>query len=94
MLEMLAPAIRIGLLWFFTRYATLGYLTPQDAADFTKVAMDVIMYGAPIVYGAWAVWSSSLRQRIARLVRSRRVKLVEVGDPDLAASIPSDKVVS
>lgn len=54
MLEVLAPAIRIMVLWAFTRFATMGYLTPENASELTKVAMDVIMYGAPLVYAAWA----------------------------------------
>jgi len=56
MLEILAPAIRIGVLWAFTRFATMGYLTPENATELTKVAMGVLMYGAPIAYGAWAAW--------------------------------------
>jgi hypothetical protein len=54
MLEILAPAIRIMILWAFTRFATLGYLTPENATTLTKVAMDVLMYGAPLVYAWWA----------------------------------------
>lgn len=55
MLEIIAPAIRIFFLWAFTRFATMGYLTPENATELTKVAMDLLMYGAPIVYAAWAV---------------------------------------
>lgn len=54
LLNITAPAIRILVLWAFTRFATLGYLTPQDATELTKVAMDVLMYGVPILYAAWA----------------------------------------
>jgi hypothetical protein len=53
-LEIIAPAIRILVLWAFTRFATLGYLTPENASDLTKVAMDVLMYGAPLAYAWWA----------------------------------------
>lgn len=54
MLEILAPAIRILVLWAFTRFATMGYLTPENASDLTKVAMDGLMYGAPLAYAWWA----------------------------------------
>ena len=54
MLEALAPAIRIMILWAFTRFATMGYLTPENASELTKVAMDVLMYGAPLAYAWWA----------------------------------------
>ncbi len=92
MFEVLAPAIRVFVLWAFTRFATLGYFTPEDASTFTKVTMDVLMYAAPIVYGAWAAWKSTLRQRIASIVKSRRVAQIEVRDPKLATVSP--KVVS
>ncbi len=94
MLDILAPAIRIGILWAFTRFATLGYFTPEDAGTFTKVTMDVLMYGAPLVYAAWASWKSRLAARIASIVKSRRVTKVEVRDAKLADDIPSPKVVS
>lgn len=55
MLEILAPAIRIMILWAFTRFATLGYLTPENATTLTKVVMDLLMYGGPLVYAWWAV---------------------------------------
>jgi len=94
MLEIIAPAIRIMVLWAFTRFATLGYFTPEDATTFTKVTMDVLMYAAPVIYAGWAAWKSTLASRIASIVKSRRVEQVAVRDPALAASIPSNKVVS
>lgn len=54
MLEIIAPAIRILILWAFTRFATMGYLTPEDASELTKVAMDLLMYGGPLLYAWWA----------------------------------------
>lgn len=54
MLQILAPAIRIMILWAFTRFATLGYLTPENVTTLTKVAMDLLMYGAPLAYAWWA----------------------------------------
>ena len=54
MIEILAPAIRIFLLWGFTRFATMGYFTPENASELAKVTMDLIMYGAPILYALWA----------------------------------------
>ena len=62
MLEILAPAIRIFVLWGFTRFATMGYLTPQDASDLTKVAMDALMYGLPLLYAAWAAHREAVRK--------------------------------
>lgn len=59
MLDILAPAIRILILWAFTRFATMGYLTPEDASELTRVVMDLIMYGAPILYAAWASWKAA-----------------------------------
>lgn len=55
MIQILAPAIRIMILWAFTRFATLGYLTPENATTLTKVVMDLLMYGAPLAYAWWAV---------------------------------------
>ena len=63
MLEIIAPAIRIILLWGFTRFATMGYLTSQDASEFAKVTMDAIMYGAPIVYSSWAAWQVAKKKK-------------------------------
>lgn len=54
MLDILAPAIRILILWAFTRFATMGYLTPEDASELTKVVMDLLMFGAPLLYAWWA----------------------------------------
>lgn len=64
MLEILAPALRILFLWAFTRFVTLGYFTPQDAAEFTKVSMDVLMYVTPALYAAWAGFQVYLRKKI------------------------------
>ena len=61
MLEILAPVIRILLLWAFTRFVTLGYLTPEDASEFAKVAMDVLIYAVPLLYAAWAARKEHLR---------------------------------
>jgi hypothetical protein len=55
MLKIIAPAIRILVLWAFTRFATMGHLTPENASELTKVVMDLIMYGAPLAYAAWAM---------------------------------------
>jgi mannitol-specific phosphotransferase system IIBC component len=54
MLEILAPAIRILVFWAITRFATMGYLTPEDASELTKVVMDLIVYGLPLLYAWWA----------------------------------------
>lgn len=56
MLDILAPAIRIITLWGFTRFATMGYLTPEDATELHKVVMDLIMFSAPLLYATWAAW--------------------------------------
>lgn len=61
LLEILAPAIRIGILWAITRFVTMGYLTPEDASELTKVAMDVLIYTAPLVYAGWASWREARR---------------------------------
>ena len=63
MIDILAPAIRILLLWAFTRFATMGYFTPEDASEFAKVAMDLIMYSAPILYAAWAAHKEAKARR-------------------------------
>ena len=54
MIDILAPAIRIFVLWAFTRFATMGYLTPENATELTKVVMDLLVFGLPIIYAAWA----------------------------------------
>jgi hypothetical protein len=58
-LSIFAPAIRILVFWAFTRFATMGYLTPEDASELTKVVMDLLMYGLPLIYAAWAAWHES-----------------------------------
>lgn len=62
-LDILAPAIRILLFWAFTRFVTLGYLTPEDASELTKVAMDVLMYGLPLIYATWAAWHEAQKRK-------------------------------
>ena len=61
-LEIIAPALRILVLWAFTRFATLGYLTPENATELTKVAMDELMYGAPLLYAWWATRKEAQRK--------------------------------
>jgi hypothetical protein len=61
LLEIFAPAIRIVILWAFTRFATMGYLTPENASELTKVVMDLLVYGLPIAYAAWASWREAKR---------------------------------
>lgn len=56
MLEILAPAIRILIMAAFMRVSTMGYLTPEDASDLTKVVMDLLTLGGPLVYASWASW--------------------------------------
>lgn len=63
MLDIIAPAIRILVLWAFTRFATMGYLTPEDASTLTKVTMDALMYGAPLAYAWWAAQHEAKRKK-------------------------------
>jgi hypothetical protein len=62
-LQILAPAIRILLFWAFTRFVTLGYLTPEDASELTTVALDLLMYGVPLAYAAWAAWRETQKPK-------------------------------
>lgn len=64
MLEILAPAIRILIMAAFLRLATLGWFTPQDASELTKVVMDMLVYGLPALYAAWA--TERERRRLAK----------------------------
>ena len=54
MFEILAPAIRILVMAAFLRLATMGYLTPEDASELTKVVVDLLVFGGPVVYAWWA----------------------------------------
>lgn len=56
LLDILAPAIRILIFWAFTRFVTLGYLTPEDASTLTQVVIDLLTFGVPLAYAAWAAW--------------------------------------
>lgn len=62
-IEILAPAIRILLFWAFTRFVTMGYLTPEDASELTKVVMDLLMYGLPLVYATWAAYHEAKKRQ-------------------------------
>lgn len=97
MLDILAPFIRILVLWAFTRFATLGYLTPEDASELTKAAMDAIMYGLPLLYGIWAARQAQKASKPERIIEKAaalpEVRAVEVKSPALADSL-GPKVIS
>ncbi len=45
---------RILVFWAFTRFATMGYFTPEDATELRKHVMDLLVNGAPFIYASWA----------------------------------------
>lgn len=63
MLDILSPAIRILVFFAWTRLGTMGYFTPENASEFAKVTMDLIMYSVPILYAAWAAHREAKARR-------------------------------
>lgn len=59
-----SPFIYTVLLAAFMRFATLGYLTPEQATELTKWLMDAAVAGAPVALGAYFAWRRSRNQMI------------------------------
>ncbi len=53
-LEAILVFLRIVTFWAFTRFATMGYFTPEDATELRKHVMDLLVNGAPFIYASWA----------------------------------------
>lgn len=100
----LATVTRIFVFWAFTRFATMGYFTPEDASSFAKITMDILVNGSPVVYAAWAAWREHRKKQaaaraarpeamIAAVAQLPEVAAVKVKDDRLADSL-GPKVVS
>jgi hypothetical protein len=85
-LSTFAPGIRILLLAGFMRLSTMGYFTPQQATDLTKLVMDLLTYGAPIAYAIWAIWKARPAARVAAAAALPEVGKIVTTDPTLGAS--------
>lgn len=59
-----APGVYTILLALFMRFATLGYLTPQQATDATKWAMDGLVTGAPLALAVYLGWKRTRSQMV------------------------------
>ena len=62
--RVIAPGVYTILLALFMRFATLGYLTPQQATDLTKWLMDGLVAGAPIALAIYLGWKKTRTQMI------------------------------
>lgn len=86
-LSTFAPAVRILLLAAFMRLVTMGYLTPQQASEATKLIMDLLAGGVPLAYAVWAAWKA---RRAARIAAAAAVLPpggnISVNDPTLSAA--------
>ena len=57
-LAVLAPGIRIAIVFGFVWLAKAGYITwlaPEDAADFMNAVLDKLVVLMPSAYAVWAV---------------------------------------
>lgn len=59
-----SPFVYTVLMAAFTRFATLGYLTPEQATNLTKWVMDGLVTGAPLVLGAFLAWQRTQKQLV------------------------------
>jgi hypothetical protein len=62
--RVVSPFVYTVLLGAFMRFATLGYLTPQQATDLTKWVMDAAVAGAPVALGVYFAWKKTRKQMI------------------------------
>lgn len=83
-----SPAVYTLVLAAFMRLATLGYFTPQQATDFTKIVMDGLVTGAPLVLAAYLAWKRTRLQMIQTTDALPGVLGVAV-IPSIAADVPS-----
>ena len=89
---MLLPGIAIIVQAVFMRLSTLGYLTPQDASEFTKQAMDwVTLYGLPGTLTAVVGYLMTPNMLIKTVNALPKVDGVAVA-PDVANQITSPTV--
>lgn len=62
--RVIGPGVYTILLALFMRFATMGYLTPQEATDLTKWIMDALVAGAPIALAIYLGWKRSRTQMV------------------------------
>lgn len=62
--RIIAPGVYTILLALFMRFATLGYLTPEQATELTKWIMDGLVAGAPIALAIYLGWKKTRKQMI------------------------------
>lgn len=94
-----APALRILIAMGFMRIATMGYLTPQQASEFTKIVMDFLTLGlVPFGYAAWAIWNARDVAQLERAAAIPEVKEIALkptlAGTDLAKAAPNPKVTA
>lgn len=88
------PAILAGLvrLWLAAALGGLvakGYLT---AEQFEQIVTYVVGIGGIVILAIWSVVSNTLKKMTETIAERPEIKAI-VAEPDLANSIPSEKVV-
>lgn len=91
--RVVSPLVYTALLGLFMRFATLGYLTPQQATDLTKWVMDGLVAGAPLALGAYFAWKSTRAQLVQTTDKLPGVIGVAV-TPELDKKIDSPTVTT
>lgn len=62
--RVIGPGVYTIMLALFMRFATLGYLTPQQATDLTKWFMDSLVAGAPLALAIYLGWKRTRAQMV------------------------------
>lgn len=62
--RVIGPGVYTILLALFMRFATLGYLTPQQATELTKWLMDALVAGAPVALAIYLGWKRTRTQMV------------------------------
>lgn len=89
--ELLKPIIAVAVSSFFSRIVVQGYLTPEQASEMTKLVMDGLAVGVPIIIGAWLARDRTPQALIATTAALPEVVKVAT-TPELAAKIPDPTV--
>lgn len=107
MLDVLAPPLRImlvtGFMWLAKR-GVFTWLTPENYHDLANQIMDFLVVAVPAAYMVWAGVQEWRRKRAAEHAAEPKVmieavaalpevRVISLNDADMAADIPSGKVI-
>jgi hypothetical protein len=79
---------RIALQWLASFLVTRGMITPN--ASWLEPAIGV---GVALSSLAWTLYSNRINAKIAEIAKSPIVEKVVLNKPEVAAAVPSDKVI-